>query len=109
MTTKRRSQAQGKSDIAYLEKLMGGPLTLGGALSAIRESEGESLAQFSERLGVSRTHLSDIEHGRRSVSLERAAQFAATLGQHQAQFVRLALQDQVREAGLKLRVDVYAA
>ncbi len=88
---------------------MGGPLTLGGALSAIRESEGESLAQFSERLGVSRSHLSDIEHGRRSVSLERAARFAEALGQHQAQFVRLALQDQVREAGLKLRVDVHAA
>jgi hypothetical protein len=35
MTTKRRSQVQDKSD-AYLEKLMGGPLTLGGALSAIR-------------------------------------------------------------------------
>ena len=108
MTTKRRAQVQGKSD-AYLEKLMGGPLTLGGALSAIRVSDGESLAQFSERLGISRTHLSDIEHGRRSVSLERAAQFAETLGQHQAQFVRLALQDQVRDAGLKLRVDVHAA
>src|SRR6188472_3981807 len=108
MTTKRRSQIQDKSD-AHLEKLMGGPLTLGGALSAIRESDGEILAQFSERLGISRTHLSDIEHGRSSVSLERAAQFAATLGQHQAQFVRLALQDQVRQAGLKLRVDVHAA
>ena len=47
----------------FLEKLMGGPLTLNGAISAIRESEGESLSQFSERLGISRTHLSDIEHG----------------------------------------------
>jgi len=94
---------------AFLERLMTGPLTLGGALSAIRESEDESLAQFATRLGVSRSHLSDIEHGRRSVSLRRAAEFAAALGQHEAQFVRLALQDQVREAGLKLRVDVRAA
>jgi transcriptional regulator with XRE-family HTH domain len=88
---------------------MGGPLTLGGAIAAIREGEGESLAQFADKLGISRTHLSDIEHGRRSVSLERAAQFASALGHNQAQFVRLALQDQVREAGLKLRVDVHAA
>jgi transcriptional regulator with XRE-family HTH domain len=109
MTTRRRSSTGRDADLEYLEKLMGGPLTLGGALSALREAEGESLAQFSERLGVSRSHLSDIEHGRRSVSLERAAKFAAALGQHQAQFVRLALQDQVREAGLKLRVDVRAA
>jgi hypothetical protein len=40
------------------------------------------------------------------VSLERAVKFAAALRQNQAQFVRLALQDQVRDAGLKLRVDV---
>jgi len=109
MTTKRGVEAKKDSDLRYLEKLMGGPLTLGGALSALREAEGESLSQFAQRLEISRTHLSDIEHGRRSVSLERAAKFASALGQHQAQFVRLALQDQVREAGLKLRVDVHAA
>jgi transcriptional regulator with XRE-family HTH domain len=88
---------------------MGGPLTLGRALSGIRESEGESLAQFAERLGISRTHLSDIEHGRRSPSLQRAAQFARALEHSEAQFVRLALQDQVRDAGLKLKVEVNAA
>lgn len=108
MTTKRRTHPQDNA-ADYLEKLMGGPLTLGGALAAIREGDGESLAEFAERLSISRTHLSDIEHGRRSVSLERAAKFAAALDQSQAQFVRLALQDQVRDAGLKLRVDVHAA
>jgi transcriptional regulator with XRE-family HTH domain len=108
MTTRRRTRGQEKT-ADYLETLMGGPLTLGGAMSALRESEGESLSQFAERLGVTRMHLSDIEHGRRSVSLERAARFAAALGQNEAQFVRLALQDQVRDAGLKLRVEVHAA
>ena len=107
MTTKRRTRRP--SDRAFLEKLMGGPLTLGRALSGIRESEGESLAQFAERLGISRTHLSDIEHGRRSPSLQRAAQFARALEHSEAQFVRLALQDQVRDAGLKLKVEVNAA
>jgi len=108
MTTKRRTRRP-ESAADYLEKLMGGPLTFGGALSALRESEGESLAQFSERLGITRMQLSDIEHGRRAVSLERAAKFALALGQNEAQFVRLALQDQVRGAGLKLRVEVHAA
>jgi antitoxin HigA-1 len=108
MATKRRARVQERTE-DFLEKLMGGPLTLGGALGALRESEGESLSQFAERLGVTRMHLSDIEHGRRSVSLERAARFAAALSQNEAQFVRLALQDQVRDAGLKLRVEVHAA
>ena len=108
MTTKR-VRSNRHADVAYLERLMGGPLTLGRALSAIRESEGESLSTFAQRLGVSRSHLSDIEHGRRSVSLQRASEFARALGYHQAHFVRLTLQDQVRDAGLKLRVDVHAA
>jgi transcriptional regulator with XRE-family HTH domain len=109
MTTKRPSKSRGSDAGAILEKLMGGPLTLGAALAALRQAEGDSLQQFSLRLGVSRTHLSDIEHGRRAVGLERAAAFARALGHNQAQFVRLALQDQVRQAGLKLRVDVHAA
>jgi antitoxin HigA-1 len=108
MTTKTPSKSK-DSDEKFLEKLIGGPLTLGAALSALRESEEESLAVFAERLSISRTHLSDIEHGRRSVSPERASRFAKALKQNEAQFVRLALQDQIRSAGLRLRVDVHAA
>lgn len=109
MTTRRHPQRSSFNEQAFLEKLMGGPLTLADALSALRQADGQSLQQFATRLGISRTHLSDIEHGRRSVSLERAAAFAKALRHNQAQFVRLALQDQVRDAGLKLRVDVHAA
>ena len=109
MTTKRSAKSVSKSDQEFLEGLIGGPLSLGAALSGIRESDGESLSQFAVRLGISRTHLCDIEQGRRTVSPERAARFAKALKQHQAQFVRLALQDQVRNAGLRLKVDVHAA
>jgi len=87
----------------------GGPLTLGGALSALRKCDEQSLAEYARILGISRTHLCDIERGRRSVSLEKAANFARALGQSEAQFVRLALQDQVRSAHLKLQVEVRAA
>jgi antitoxin HigA-1 len=109
MTTRRTVRSTSNSAQAFLEELSGGPLTLGSALSAIRESDGESLAQFAARLGISRSHLCDIEQGRRTVSPERAARFAKALKQHQAQFVRLSLQDQVRNAGLRLKVDVHAA
>jgi transcriptional regulator with XRE-family HTH domain len=109
MTTKRSSGGSFASDQTFLEDLIGGPLTLGAALSGIRESDGQSLAQFAARLGISRSHLCDIEQGRRTISPERAARFAKALKQHQAQFVRLALQDQVRIAGLRLKVEVHAA
>jgi transcriptional regulator with XRE-family HTH domain len=101
--------ASAKDAAGFLEELMKGPLTLGGALSGIRLSEGQTLAQFAERLAISRSHLCDIEQSRRVVSPERAARFAKALRQSQAQFVRLALQDQVRDAGLKLKVTVEAA
>jgi transcriptional regulator with XRE-family HTH domain len=109
MTTKRAKRAAGREASKYLESLMGGSLTLGAALSGIREADEVSLAAFAKLLGVSRSHLCDIEQGRRSVSPERAARFARALQQSEAQFVRLALQDQLRAAGLKLTVTVEAA
>jgi transcriptional regulator with XRE-family HTH domain len=108
MTTKKAKVIR-QSASSYLTGLMRGPLTLGGALSALRESDELSLAEFAKVLGISRSHLCDIEQGRRAVSPERAARFAQALKQHEAQFVRLALQDQIREAGLHLTVEVHAA
>ncbi len=92
-----------------LEKAAGTPLTLGGLLEATRLGEELSQVEFSKQLGISRSHLCDIEKGRKSVSPARAARFAKVLGYSQAQFVRLALQGLVEEAGLKLKVRVDAA
>lgn len=69
----------------------------------------ESLAQFAKKLGLSASHLCDIEKGRKVVSPERAARFAKVLGRSREQFVRLSLQEQVDLAGLKMRVNVDAA
>ncbi len=93
----------------FLESLSGGPLILGSLLLSIRQGEETSQAEFARRLGISRSHLCDIEKGRKTVSLRRAAQFARTLGYGEAQFARLALQEMVEEAGLKLTVQVAPA
>ncbi len=93
MRTKKKNAA-----LSFLEK-KSGPLTLGSLLSFIRE--GEETSQ-------SRSHLYDIEHGRKSLSVERAARFAKILGYSETQFVRLALQALVDEAGLRLDVEVRA-
>ncbi len=103
MSTKKSGARQ------FLEKLRGGPLTFGGALAAIREREGLTQVGFAEKIGVSRSHLCDIEKGRKLVSPGLAAKYAKALHHPERQFVRLALQDQIRKAGLKLKVKVEAA
>lgn len=108
MTT-RLGAGKGTSDAKqFLEDLAGGPLTLGGFVRSIRDGELMTLADFAGQLGFSRQNLCDVEHGRRSVSPARAAEWARVLGHSEAQFVRLALQDQISRAGLKLRVSVDA-
>ncbi len=86
-----------------------GPLTFGGMLRAVRLGEGQSQQAFAEALGVSKSHLSDVELGRRLVSAERASKWALKLGYHQGQFVALALQAELDAAGIKLRVKLEAA
>jgi plasmid maintenance system antidote protein VapI len=93
----------------FLENIAGRPLTLGGLLESIRLSEDMSQGAFAKKLRISPSHLCDIEKGRKVVSPERAARFAKVLGRSQQQFVRLALQELVDEAGLKMKVDIVAA
>jgi len=106
MSTKTKSKSK---TTKFLEQLTGGPLNFSDLLSAIRQGEEMSHVQFAKRLGISRSHLCDIEKGRKAVSLDRAIEFAEILGQSKDQFVRLALQTQVNNSGLKYRVDVVAA
>lgn len=95
--------------LKFIEGMIGGPLTLGALVEAIRRGEGETQTEFAAKLGITKSHLCDIEKGRKLVSPERAARFAAELGYSSEQFVRLALQDVVDRAGLRYKVDVTAA
>jgi transcriptional regulator with XRE-family HTH domain len=104
-----RAKVRSRQTKEFLEKLSGGPLTFGRLLTAIREGEGMAQVEFAAKLCVSRSHLCDIEKGRKVVGAARAAHFAKILGYSPENFVALALQAQVREAGLKLNVTVEAA
>ena len=95
--------------ITFLEGLMGGPLTFGEHLAAIRQGEEMTLEAFARKLGISRQHLCDIEKGRRKISLHRASKWAHTLGYSETLMVQLALQHMIEEAGLKMKVQVNAA
>ncbi len=101
MSGRKKSEA-----IRFLEKLTGGPLTIGELLRALRKSEGQTQEVFSGQLEISKQHLCDIEAGRKSVSPARAALFATRLGQPPAYFIQLALQEDLKSLGLKIRVRV---
>ena len=102
------SKVPGRPASEVLEELLG-TLTLGKLINAIREGEEWSLTEMGRQLGVSRTHVHDVENGRRVVSPERAAQWAKVLGYSEAQFVSLALQAELDKAGLRFRVEVKAS
>jgi len=112
MTTKKEISRprRGKSDsMAFLKKLNGDALTLARLLRSIRQGEMLTQAEFADRLGISKQHLSHIENGRKAVSPDRASRWARLLGYSEPQFVRLALQDELQRAGLRYTVTVDAA
>lgn len=104
MSTKKKSNA-----VKFLEKIGEQSLTLGAFIESIRLGEENTQVEFANILGISRSHLCDIEKGRKSVSVAKAAEYAETLGYSKEQFVRLALQDEVHRAGLKMNVSVEEA
>jgi transcriptional regulator with XRE-family HTH domain len=78
-------------------------------MEAVRLGEEMTQPEFARKLRISKSHLNDIEKGRKAVSPDRAARFAEVLGYSQARLVKLALQDLVNRGGLRLHVDVKAA
>lgn len=77
--------------LSFLEKVSGKPLTLGAFITAIREGEEFTQIEMAEKLGVSKQYVCDLEHGRNTVSLRKAAEFASKLGYSEDQFVRLSV------------------
>jgi len=90
----------------FLEDLLGEPLTFGTMLISLRESEAWSQVEMARRLGITSQHLGQVEKGRKAVKPERAARWARELRHSEAHFVALALQAQVDDAGLGMRVSV---
>jgi len=78
-------------------------------IASVRVADEIPQAELARRVGISRANLCDIEKGRRSVTVKRAAQFARILGYSVNQFVAVAVEDQLRKAGLKVQVRLEAA
>ena len=105
MSTKNEKNAT----LKFLEKKTRGPVTFGKLIEAIRLGEALTQPALAKQLGISKSHLNDIEKGRKSVSPERAAHFANLLGYSKERFITLSLQAMLDEAGLNFIVEVKAA
>ena len=105
----RKTKAAKSAAINLLEQISRGPLSLGEALGSVRKSEELSQDECARKLGVSKSHLCDVEKGRKTVSPERAAKWARVLGFPESVFVRLALQAELDAAGLRYKVEIEAA
>jgi transcriptional regulator with XRE-family HTH domain len=107
MTTKQAKRSKsGKSDaMLFLEKISGGQLTISGILKSLRECDEISQKDFAARLGISKQNLCDIEKGRKAVTPSRAAIFAIKLGYPPTAFIRIALQEELDRAGVKIHIN----
>ena len=105
----RKAKEKKSEAMKRLEKISGGPLTLGRAIESIRTGEDLSQDECAKKLGVSKSHLCDVEKSRKTVSPERAARWARALGYPESVLVRLAIQDGLDAAGLKYKVAIEAA
>lgn len=104
-----KTKATKSAAIKLLEQIAGGPLSLGKAIESVRKSEDISQDECARRLGVSKSHLCDVEKGRKTVSPERAAKWARSLGYPESVFIRLAIQGELDAAGLRYKVEIEAA
>jgi DNA-binding transcriptional regulator YiaG len=55
-------------------------VTLGQRIRKLRERKGMSITEFSAHLGISRQHLSGVEHGKTEVGLVNLQAIADELG-----------------------------
>jgi transcriptional regulator with XRE-family HTH domain len=93
-----------KSDaIKFLEDL-DGPLSFGDMVASLRQSDQISQSALAEKLGISPQNLSDIEKGRKGVSLKKAAEFAKAMGYSEVLFVEKALQEELNRDGFNYQV-----
>ena len=106
---KAKAKAKKSDAMKTLEKIAGGPLTLARALESIRKGQELSQDECAKKLGVSKSHLCDVEKGRKVVSPERAAKWARVLGYPESVLVKLAIQGELDAAGLKYKVEIVAA
>ena len=90
----------------FMEEIMGERFSFAMLFRSIRTRDDLTQRELADKLGVTVSHVSDIENGRKFVSVERASEFAHKLKDSEKFFVSIALQDQVNQADLDYKVEI---
>ncbi|MBL6989162.1 MAG: helix-turn-helix domain-containing protein [Bacteriovoracaceae bacterium] len=96
-----------KKLIPHLEKDLG-EMSFGMFLRVTRKSMELTQVDMAKKLKISRGTLCDIEKGRQLVSPKLAFQIAKTCKFPEVIAVQLAIQDQLKKANLKFKVNLAA-
>ncbi|OUR96707.1 hypothetical protein A9Q84_10215 [Halobacteriovorax marinus] len=104
MNTKKKSKA-----IKELESIRKGPLAFKDLLHSVRITEAFSQVELAKKVGTTKSKICDFEKGRRNPSLELGSKLAKVLGHSEALFVSKLIEEQIKDANLKLKIKVEAA
>ena len=105
----RTKKSKGYLGTKIENKILNQTLSFGMALESLRMRDEISQTMLAKKLKLSRQYICDVEKGRRLVSIEQAVRFAKAFGHPPEVLIELAIQDDIRSAGLKFKVSVAVA
>ncbi|HAZ11542.1 MAG: hypothetical protein A2X86_22510 [Bdellovibrionales bacterium GWA2_49_15] len=90
----------------FMQNLLGEEVSFAMLLRSIRTRDDLTQQDLADTLEITVSHVSDIENGRKFVSVARAVEFAQKLSDSPKYFCAVALQDQVNQAELNYKVQI---
>jgi transcriptional regulator with XRE-family HTH domain len=86
----------------FLNKLIGPP-SVGKLIRAYRTQNDISIQELALRLGVTKGYISNIETGKKEISLDKALSLCESLGEVKEVYARVWFEEQARNAGLDFK------
>ncbi len=86
----------------FLEQLVG-PMTIGKLIRTYRFTNEITLQKLAEKLNVTRGFISNIETGKKSLSLDKSLEIAKKLKESTDLYASVWFEEQAREAGINFK------
>ncbi len=106
MTIKKTKSVEAEK---FLTHLLGNPIGFGDMIRALRQCDEISQTELAKKMGVTRAYLCDIEKNRHVPTIALALKLAKVMGYSHDQFISMAIQDQLKKAGVKMKVELKVA
>ena len=93
-------------DLDKIAKELGVNPSFGMLIRNYRGRTGKTQSEVAKLIGASKQYVSDLENERKTVSIKKAAEIAKALKMSQKAYVQMAINDQIKKANLKFRIEV---